>query len=336
MSNPENPDDNASRLLHRLADGRALRAVVPAPTGKLLVPIAADGDLGALIDGHLRGRLPPSPAACKDGRSWIEHRAVALAVCPIGSDGTASWFALDLDAGDHAGGSDSLADAAGGSAFRLLARTGLDALLTQSPGRRGRHCWCLLPGAIPGAAAHWLAELLGDEIRQRHPGAMVELRPCSPRPPGQPLTLPRPDRVLAEYRPADGGRHALDELMLRWHRAAEIEERRRLAREAQRQEWAKRAPSGRIESRDVDLESVAQYLADSVERRGGEVFARKSGIEGSIKIHPGKRMWAHFQSGRGGAGDAAAYELARFLLGDPPAREVFASLAAAKGVHHVG
>lgn len=324
-----------------LVAGCTLRAVLPVrPDGKkLLLPIAPGQDRSALVTGHLAGRLPPVAIRTGDGRNWSEHRAVALAACPVVGD-QAAWIALDIDAAGHGHATTATSTTAQQSATvaaDLIADMGWPYLVAASGGGAGRHVWC--PLRMPAAMAVWVATLWRQQVIERVPGADIEIRPNGSHPPGAPLTLPGG----GAYAGAGGGlilRHshgrtvALGSLQSAWERK-QMADHRRNARRAAMMAMSNRGAGSRPAA-TVHLRDVLAALTGITEERSNGSFRAHCPIhhgDHALTCNLQRRLWRCWVCGRGGAGEAAAYTLAAFLLGDPPARQVFATLAEIGAAH---
>jgi hypothetical protein len=318
-----------------LVAGCTLRAVLPArPDGKkLLLPIAPGQDRSALVAGHLAGRLPPVAIRTGDGRTWTERRAVALAACPVVSD-QAAWIALDIDAAGHGHATRATAAVTQQSAevaADLVADMGWPYLVAASGGGAGRHIWC--PLSMPAAMAVWVATLWRQQVIERVPGADIEIRPNGSHPPGAPLTLPGG----GAYAGAGGGlvlHHsqgrtvALGRLQSAWELKLEADNRqntRRATMMALKSQGPGPRPAATVHLRDVlaALTEITEERSNGAFRAHCPIHHGNHALTGNLQ----RRLWRCWVCGRGGAGEAAAYTLAAFLLGDPPARRVFATLA---------
>lgn len=327
--------------------GCPFAVVIPTDSGKKLHPVAAEVDPAPLFAGQIAGRIPPVLCRKDDGTEWTEHHGRALAVRLINDEGRCAAIGLDFDAGagHRCNTTPEVAQDAARFAFGVLRDAGLPALLAASGGGTGRHVWCWLPCAISAEAAVWIAALVRRMTLERFPTASIECRPAKvSNTGGQPLTLPgggwSPSpgggRILevAEVTSADAVR-ALDRLLA--HHDV-VQRRQEVEAEARRQERERRLATlkpGDVESRDVDLEAVAEVVGEVVRRHGAELHVRCPGCSGTVKIRGGKRAWACFACGQGGVGDAAAYLLAKWLRQTTEPAVVFDVLRAAHGGAHV-
>lgn len=322
-------------------NGCALRAVMPRrPDGKkLLLPIAPGADLAALLSGHLAGHLPPVSILTDDGRTWTERNAVALAACPvIGAE--AAWGGQDFDCagpGHKTTATPASAHQGAMAAADMLHDAGLPYLVAASGGGAGRHVWC--PHRMPARMAAWLVALLRDQVLAAVPGADIEVRPGSDRAPGSAFILPcggafagHGGGVVLRQHPGRAG--AIEPLLAAWHRCRDNEERV-AARRVQYQ--AAYQHDGEVRSADVPLERVLESLTKITEHRTSGSFRAHCPIHGGDHALTGntkRRLWRCWACERSGAGDAASYTLAAFLLGDPPPRQVFAALSGMIGASH--
>ena len=320
--------------LAALAIGCSLRAVMPRrPDGKkVLLPIAPGQEVAALIDGHLAGRLPPVQIRTDDGREWTEDRAVALAVCPVVGD-DARWFATDHDTAGHGHATTATAESAHQSAMAaadLLHDAGLPVIVAASGGGAGRHVWC--PQLMPSRMAAWLVALIRQQVLARVPGADVEVRPGTDRAPGAPLILPMGGAYIGVgggivLRNEPGRVGGIDGLTASWKRHRDAEDRVAARRAALSDA---RHHDGNVNSADIPLREVLESMTTITSEAGNGAFRARCPIHGGDHALTGnhkRRLWRCWVCGRGGAGDAASYLLAAFLLGDPSPKQVFAKLS---------
>ena len=306
-----------------------------------------------LIAGHLAGQLPPVLCRAADGREWTQTEGRALAAGPLRlGDGQATWLAWDIDAAGMGHATAQTADEADVIAadVRLVLRDAdLPGLTVSTGGGVGRHVIVLLDHPQPAAFAVWLADLVREVVAKRHPGADIETRPNTVNGSGGMIALPfrgscrspLGGRLLApatvdEVQPARDA--AMDPLRLRWERC--VVARQQLADQRKRDRErllaaAKAKGADDVQSAAIDLRAVVESLGEITREAGGEIILHcpHHGGSSALRVNPGKRVWRCFQCEQGGAGDASAFTLAKWLMGgDPSAREVFEAL---RGVSHV-
>jgi hypothetical protein len=315
--------------------------VVPYGDGKLSFPIDTAGglDLPGLIAGHDAGAVGPVPICTYQGKRWIERRGTAIAVRPVDTDLRCRLLALDIDVagpGHAKGATPEAADLAARRAWDMIADAGLTAVMSKSPGGRGRHLFIILPISIAVEAAVWFSRFLADATIAAVPAVAgaVEHRPTSTH--TQPITLPTPARILAECRPDSRAEYAAVDRLLRGHaQVALAEERARIAQALAREARRREPVSGEVTSAEVDLLPVAGLAGEVVRQIGAEVHVRCPHCGGTVKINERKRVWRCFQCAVGAAGDPAAFLLGRHLMPDASNADVFRLLRSAKGASHV-
>lgn len=327
-------------LLQHISESCILRAVLPPRSDgkKVLLPIAAGQDVAALIDGHLVGHLPSVLIRTEDGREWTENRAEALAACPVVGE-VAHWFATDHDAAGHGHTTKATPESAhlgAMAAADLLHEAGLPVIVAASGGGSGRHVWS--PQRMPSRMAAWLVSLIRKQVLARVPDADVEVRPGTDRQPGAPLILPMGGAYAAVgggivLRNEPGKIGGIDGLTASWQRHRDDEDRIAVRRTALRDA---RRHDGEVNSAEVPLRDVLESLTTITTVADNGTFRARCPIHGGDWALTGnhkRRIWRCWVCGRSGAGDAASYLLAAFLLGDPSPKRVFAALSEISHVH---
>jgi len=357
-----------SKLLqHILGDTPVIALGIPGSQTsdgrKKLVPaIVCPGEHETFINEHLAGSIAPSLTSVKGNKQWMEHRARSISAYTVIRDENnitqCRWIAWDVDAAGVGHATEQGSEQAhlvAQSLYQVLIDAGISGFIVASGSGNGRHVWLVFYQPQPAAFAHWLALRVAEAVRQEIKSAEIEPFPKNPNPEGigTALCLPFQGRPPG---PA-GGRLLVpatveaislvsDELLAPWRdrwmaslKAIEVVRRAEIeAHLIEREAWIRSHPGKRrVESADVDLEVVARQLGTITQDRGSHLHLHCPHHDGdrALQVVLSKRLWKCHFCAKSGAGNAAAFTLARWLMPGASVPEVYAVLSQIAGVVHV-